>query len=180
MQISLLAYMNSPPMDTSYRAPTPSEMSDLYLMGADLWMEPDQSVEAYLEECSRSEKYQRGEWRVIFCPELNQIVASLLLHDLGRWDPETTVRGIGSLATAPAYRRQGHATRLLSQALDELSASNARYVFLWSDISPSFYERFGFRDLGTVENSGTLMVKLAETDSMDRSLANRDRWPGYF
>jgi GNAT superfamily N-acetyltransferase len=53
--------------------------------------------------------------------------------------------GIASVATAPAERRRGHATRLLAGVLALLRDQDAATRFLlFSEVDPQIYERVGF------------------------------------
>lgn len=51
---------------------------------------------------------------------------------------------IGAVFTPPAERGRGYATALLGALLDAEQAAGTDGMFLFSDIHPAFYERFGF------------------------------------
>lgn len=61
-----------------------------------------------------------------------------------------TIRGglIGSVATDPAWRRQGLATRLLEQAEETLRARGCLFALLWAD-DPGFYLKRGYAPFGS-------------------------------
>ena len=60
------------------------------------------------------------------------------------------VRGglIGSVATDPAWRRRGLATRCLSRAEDALRARGCLFALLWAD-DPGFYLKRGYAPFGS-------------------------------
>jgi predicted N-acetyltransferase YhbS len=62
---------------------------------------------------------------------------------------ERSVRGglIGSVATDPAWRRRGLATRLLQRAEDALRARGCLFALLWAD-DPGFYLKRGYAPFG--------------------------------
>jgi len=59
-----------------------------------------------------------------------------------------TVRidGIGGVATKPAYRLRGYASRVLRRALEEMTAGEAALTMLYG--IPNFYHRFGYVTAG--------------------------------
>src|SRR6185503_19787636 len=66
---------------------------------------------------------------------------------------------IGSVATDPAWRRRGLATRLLQHAEQTLAARGCVFALLWAD-DPSFYLKRGYAP-GGVENDYLLVAELA-------------------
>lgn len=54
---------------------------------------------------------------------------------------------IGSVVTDPSYRGRGHASRLINQALEEISKEKVSLVILWSD-RLEFYRKLGFYRVG--------------------------------
>jgi len=72
------------------------------------------------------------------------------------------VRGglIGSVATDPAWRRRGLATRLLQKAEETLAARGCVFALLWAD-APDFYLKRGYAP-GGVENDYLLVSELAQ------------------
>lgn len=53
--------------------------------------------------------------------------------------------GLGAVATATAFRRRGHASRLCTRAGDHAAEHGAEVGVLFSAIPPALYERLGFR-----------------------------------
>ena len=116
-------------------------MDALYMMGFDAWGGEMPQAE-YLAACQSSRKYAKGEWYVL--EDKGMPVASLILyrHQFGLEDGQA---GIGSIATSPAYRRQGCASRLILGIVRHLFSTTATTtVFLHSDIDTAFYEQLGF------------------------------------
>lgn len=73
-----------------------------------------------------------------------QIVSSLILLRFGKiFDRQ--VYGIGSVITPPEFRHRGYAAELLENTLKLVRDGDI--VFLYSEVPPPFYERFGFRIL---------------------------------
>ncbi len=109
-------------------------------MGFDVWGEG--SLEKYLENCRTSAKYARGVWYVLEV-EHGDLVSSLIVYELthGHY-------GIGSIATPLPLRRQGYASKLVSEILDHIEQESPdAVIFLYSDIDLAFYERFGFQQI---------------------------------
>ena len=116
------------------------ELDQIYSMGFDVWSDGG-SYQSYLEKCRASPKYQKGEWFV--SEKDGALCASLLLHSFG-----AGAYGIGSIATYLHERKKGHASSLIAGVVDYLRDSRrAQVVYLYSDIEPSFYQKFGFEQL---------------------------------
>ena len=63
--------------------------------------------------------------------------------------PETNSRkvfGIGSVLTPVRFRHRGYAAALLESCLEQIGDTHG-FIFLYSEIAPSFYEKFHFRPL---------------------------------
>lgn len=122
------------------REPTASEFDAIYKMGFDVWSDGN-TLDEYLYDCRDSVKYRQGRWTVL---EKNGIlVSSLLIHSFGN-----NIFGIGSIATSPTHRKFGHASKLIEAVLKNLQEQqNAKLIYLYSDINPEFYQRFGFVQL---------------------------------
>lgn len=74
-----------------------------------------------------------------------EIVSSLILLRLaGIGNRE--VFGIGSVLTPSQYRNRGYAAALLEFCLEQIKETHG-FIFLYSEIAPSFYEKFRFRPL---------------------------------
>lgn len=73
------------------------------------------------------------------------IVSSLILLRLGHIDQDT-VYGIGSVLTFGGHLGNGYAKELIRDCMTKAQEED-KYIFLYSEINPSFYERFEFRQL---------------------------------
>jgi predicted N-acetyltransferase YhbS len=156
------------------RTALPSELDQVYRMGADVWGR-GMALDAYLASCRDSPKYRLGEWRVLE-DERGVLLSSLILYR----EPEDGA-GIGSIATAPTERRRGRAERLIAGVLEELDRQGARRVFLYSDIAPRYYERFGFAALPAEHQHHPGSVCMVRTRSLAALLgAPGFRPPAYF
>ncbi len=122
------------------RKPHAEEFDEIYKMGFDVWADGS-SLENYLEECRTSPKYRQGEWFVL---ERNRaLLSSLLVHSFA-----DNVYGIGSIATPVDQRKKGYASALIKSVLNDLQKNrSSKVTYLYSDINPEFYQRFGFKIL---------------------------------
>lgn len=116
------------------------DMPDIYRMGFDVWGELS-SMSAYLDACENSEKYKLGKW---FCLEDNKLLLSSLIIYRDCLGLDKGYCGLGSIATVPELRKNGFATRLIEQCIQSLRQEGVTGVYLFSDITPSFYEKLGF------------------------------------
>ena len=73
-----------------------------------------------------------------------RIVSSLILLRLGKLF-DRNMLGIGSVITPPEFRHKGYAAELLEKTMHLVEDGDV--VFLYSEVPPPFYERFGFRVL---------------------------------
>ena len=120
------------------REATETEMNDVYMMGFDAWSD-DMTKESYLESCTNSSKYKKGKWWVLENGQ-SELLCSLIVYQF-----ESSVFGIGSIATPLKLRGKGYASDLVNKACTRLEQKNkAKAIFLYSDIRPVFYENLGF------------------------------------
>lgn len=163
-----------------YRQAYEKEYDPIYMMGYDAWSE-GKSVEEYLHECRTSKKYKSGRWFVL--SEDSILKASLLLHSFDSWGTRI-IRGIGSVATQPEFRRKGYGHRIVDAAITDLiNTEKAGIIFLYSDIRPEFYGYHGFIALPekyqTVRNSVLMALIFPRYDeSIIEEFQNRI--PKYF
>ncbi|MBL7716106.1 MAG: GNAT family N-acetyltransferase [Bdellovibrionales bacterium] len=157
-----------------FRKARPGEHDTIYLMGYDTWG-VGQSIETHLRECRESEKYKMGIWYVI--SDADDVLYSSLIHyDLG-----SDSCGIGSIATAPDFRKKGHASSLIQAALERFNHDGFSKVFLFSDIDPRFYEKFGFRALSSSHQAHKKAVCMVwGTDPQDLENQPGFKLPDYF
>jgi N-acetylglutamate synthase-like GNAT family acetyltransferase len=143
-------------------------------MGADVWGR-GLTLDAYLAACRDSPKYRLGEWRVLE-DERGALVSSLIVYRASDGSA-----GIGSIATAPDERRRGRATRLIADVLASLDAGGVSRVFLYSDIAPRCYERFGFAALPSEHQSRPGSVCMVRGPAVGELLREPGfRPPSYF
>lgn len=114
------------------------DMNSIFMMGFDVWSD-GMNEKKYLEICHQSKKYQRGQWWVLETGDT--LVCSLITYDLGE-----NRCGIGSIATLNSQRCQGHASFLLAKVVADL-CNGFQTIFLYADISPTFYRQRGFKEL---------------------------------
>ena len=95
-----------------------------------------------------------------------QVVSSLILLKLKAIDGKK-VYGIGSVLTPPEYTHKGYATALLENCIRLIDIRDA-LIFLYSEVAPAFYGRFGFRILPADLQK--------ETDSICMVLCGDDMW----
>ncbi|MDO6707578.1 GNAT family N-acetyltransferase [Photobacterium sp. 1_MG-2023] len=120
------------------------EFEQIYRMGFDAWGN-GLSMDAYLEGCRTSAKYQSGAWFVLTVDA--QPVASLIVYS-GQFGLQEGCFGIGSVATAPVMRNQGFGSQIVRRATQALLEQHgAKAVYLHSDIGHGFYQKLGFLSL---------------------------------
>lgn len=162
------------------RTATGSELERVYRMGFDVWGE-GLALDAYLAGCRASPKYAAGAWWVLAGKD-GRLESSLLAHEIPMPSGAPAV-GLGSIATPPELRGRGHASRLITAFLRAREESHGTDVFfLFSDIAPAFYERFGFTTLGPCpEKTGSILMARAEAKRLASLLADPAfAVPGYF
>ncbi len=78
-----------------------------------------------------------------------QLLASLKRYRLKLTDGAASYDavGLGAIFTAPSIRKRGLAAQLIEATLAEATAEGCKAALLFSDIAPSYYERFGFVEL---------------------------------
>lgn len=125
------------------RRALPSEFDHIYMFGYDAWHQ-GLSSEEFIHKSNTYPPYAHGIWYVL--ERDSQPVCKLICYRdvLGLSDNNV---GIGSVATAPALRGHGYASKLMMEVIDILKSENVPTVFLHSEIDIKFYERFGFRAL---------------------------------
>ena len=143
-------------------------------MGRDAWAGKKRTPE-YLDSCRNSPKYEKGEW---FLLEDGRGVpaASLIVYRL-----TSDSAGIGSIAVPPKKRGKGLATRLIRSVLRRLDRRRVPHVFLFADIAPEFYARFGFAALpGRHQKRDGSVCMLRGRSAHGRLKADGFRPPDYF
>ena len=119
---------------------SPNEYDQIYMMGLETWADGATELE-YLNLCRDLPKYKKGQWYVLKDGDL--LLGSLIIYKF-----EKNTFGLGSICIPILLRNKGLASKLISQVIELLVTEfYASAVFLYSDIAPKFYERFGFEKL---------------------------------
>ncbi len=162
------------------RTAAASDREAIYRLGYDAWGE-GLELDGYLAACRASPKYAAGAWWVL-AHEDGFIESALLAHEIPLPSGAPAI-GLGSIATAPELRGQGHASRLIAEVIRRYEATAATEVFfLFADISPAFYERFGFAPVQPCPKkpASILMVRGDRKRRDDLFDDARFSLPGYF
>lgn len=150
------------------------DFDDIFIMGFDVWSD-GLSNEEYLKACHESPKYKSGTFLVL--EDQGLLLASLIFYSLN-----DSTYGIGSIAVPSIERNKGYGTKIIRDALSYLeSKKHDPTIYLYSDIDPEFYERFGFislpADLQKYEFT-TCMVRAKS--NMIFSQSDLSKIPNYF
>lgn len=122
------------------RVVKPEERLKLFQEGFKVWNK-GRTFEKYCEDNSKEDSFG-----IRYGIEVDgKIVSSFIRLELGYID-QIPVYGIGSVLTIKEYTGKGYAKRLLTSCISELKEGD-KYIFLYSEINPLFYEPLGFRQL---------------------------------
>lgn len=159
-------------MNPNVRPANSDDLDAIFLMGFEAWSDGN-SKNDYLDECRSSSKYKRGSWFVF--EENGNLLSSLITYHF-----KADTFGIGSIATPRLNRNKGHASKLIFEVLKRFDQSSKTVrIFLYSDIKPEFYEKFGFKRLPEVAQryqTTTCMVRGANP----KEFISTDQVPEYF
>ena len=112
---------------------------------------PLDAYRAYLTELL-DHPWARGSIRfLVLRDEPGGFLSFLRLHAVQalHHDREIWLAGIATVVTRERLRGQGYASELLRLTLDLLRQEGADGAYLFSDIGPDFYQRFGFVTVGS-------------------------------
>jgi N-acetylglutamate synthase-like GNAT family acetyltransferase len=123
-----------------FREAKAAEQEQLFREGYRVWSR-GRTYEQYCAENSKEDKH--GTRYVI--EDNGEIVCSLIMLRLRAFAGQAAC-GIGSVVTHSGFEHRGYATALMEKCLAAANGQCA-VVFLYSDIAPQFYERFGFKAL---------------------------------
>jgi predicted acetyltransferase len=159
-----------------FRQSKPEEVEELFKEAYKVWSK-NRTFQQYCVDNSKEDAY--GIRYVI--EDKKEIVSSLILLNLesikGR-----KVYGIGSVLTSPKHKRKGYATELLKSSIAKVN-DEAAVIFLYSELEPSFYERFHFRALpkNLQKDKGSICMVLCD-DIMWKELLSSsiDHIPDHF
>ena len=160
---------------TNFRKAKENDLDSIYLMGEDVWGE-GLPTHQYLDSCRSSKKYARGQWYILE-NENGVLLSSLITYALA---PQ--IMGMGSIATHLNLRKQGYASQLILQVIDSFKLTDESiHWFLYADISPQFYEKFGFQALPAKYQNHGESVCMIKSQCVDALLLNPEfAPPSYF
>ena len=159
-----------------FRQARPSETEKVFREGYRAWSR-GRTYEQYCSDNMKEDAY--GSRYVI--EEDGEIVSSLILLDLKSFHGKA-VCGIGSVIAHEGHGRKGYATELVKQSVAG-AEKDCALIFLYSDIDPAFYERFGFKALPDYlqKKSGSVCMARCSDDIWNKLLAGSvSDIPGYF
>lgn len=131
-----------------------SQISDVQRQTHDLWGE-HWTLEQRLERLTYSMSFAGGPPLSMcgFVDENNDVVASMKRYalDLTYQNQTLTALGMGAIFTPQQYRKNGLAHDLISRVITDARDRDCPLVFLFSDIGPTYYQRFGFFELPALD-----------------------------
>lgn len=147
------------------------ELSDIFMMGFDTWGDGD-TQDTHIKKCLENTKYDNGTWFVL--EENKEAVSSLIVYKNAFNLPENCL-GIGSVATPPKHRKKGYASALIREVLKVVKEHSTRGIYLFSDIDPLFYRKFGFEPIAADQShQDTNCMVLVFNNSEDLSASVPD------
>jgi len=113
-----------------------------------IWPHAD-DLEVHLVKRLHAVQQARAEWFV--GKEKDQVVVSCAAYPMTLYGPDglRRARGFGAVFTHPQHRGKGYAADLVRWVKAWYEAQNTQDFILYSDISPSYYERLGFHRLSS-------------------------------
>lgn len=151
-------------------------MPTIYTMGYDAWGR-GAPLDEHIEKCAGYDKYKTGRWFALKSGDAP--VCALLIHDAPAYAMPGNTAGIGTFATLPEQRGNGYGSKLIENVLATLKDEGIAAVFLFSDIDPRFYARFGFTQLPDAlqAHEGSICMMI---DLQDAGYPFPAQAPGYF
>ena len=150
-----------------FRESYPEEINEILIEGYQVWSK-NRTLEQYCIDNRKEDAY--GTRYVM--EDNDEVVSSLiLLHFDNLFDKK--VYGIGSVLTHRNHKSHGYATELLNNCI-RLVHNDDSMIFLYSEISPAFYERFQFRVLPDYlqKDSNSICMVLCGDVMWDRLLTS--------
>lgn len=140
-----------------FREARKNEVAGILKEGYMVWSK-NRMLEQY---CTDNRKEDAYGTRYVLEDE-GQIVSSLILLRLGKLFDQQML-GIGSVITPQEFRQKGYAAELLKDTVQLVRDNDI--IFLYSEVSPAFYERFGFRVLpaNLQKDPGSICMVRCET-----------------
>jgi len=116
------------------------DLDEIFQISFENWPRGE-TLERHRKGCYSHENYQKGVWYVLGTS--GALKSVLILYS---FDPK--LRGIGTVMTPLDQRGKGYASELLRQVIEMCDLEDpVPNLLLFSEIKPSFYERFGFQAL---------------------------------
>lgn len=138
-------------------------MQAVYRLGLDAWGTPGAPIADYLALCEGSPKYRRGNWRAFHHDQSGELIAALICYEI-RVRNQSIV-GIGSIATAPDHRRQGHGREGLVGTIECVSQRTGGALFLlFADSATSIYAAAGFKRLAGADDKRMVLDQRSVRD----------------
>jgi predicted acetyltransferase len=158
-----------------FRQAKSREIDSILDEGYKVWSK-GRTRERYLEDNREEDAY--GARYII--EESGVIVSSLILLRLKQVCNRETC-GIGSVLTPSIHMHRGYATSLITSCLEHITDREG-YIFLYSEIAPSFYEKFGFIVLPPAlqKSKAPCMVLCGEKAWSELTNLSVDQIPDYF
>lgn len=159
-----------------FRQAKPEERNLLFQEGYKEWSR-NRTFEQYCIDNGKEDAY--GTRYVI--EKDGEIVSSAILLNLKDVNGKKAY-GIGSVLTPKTHAGKGFATELMKSCMKAVYDEDT-LIFLFSDINPAFYERFGFRILPSeLQKSAksTCMVYCKEDLWNELLAGSTDVLPDYF
>lgn len=129
-----------------FRKIAPNETTPVYQMGYNEWSK-GRTYEQYVKENQKEE--DKGT-RYVLLDSSNNLIGSLILisYEIPLAHQTLSVYGLGSFVIIPEKRGMGYGKTMLETCFSTIEKQAQSSVFLlYSDIDPSFYYTFGFKEL---------------------------------
>ena len=106
----------------------------------------------------------------------SQLLSSMIVYKL-----EENIFGIGSISTPVCLRNKNYGSKLIFQTLELLTNEfHASAIFLYSDIKPKFYEKFGFKKLPQNYQRYKDTSCMVRVENLEEFLSSHLNVPEYF
>ncbi len=127
-----------------FRKIAPNETTPVYQMGYKEWSK-GRTYEQYVKENQKEE--DKGT-RYVLVDSSNNLIGSLILisFEITLADQTLPVFGLGSFVIIPEKRGLGHGKWMLETCFSTFEKQDSAFL-LYSDINPSFYYPFQFKEL---------------------------------
>lgn len=165
-----------------FREIAPQELEYVYKMGYKEWSK-GRTFERYVEENKKEDDFGS---RYVYVDKENNIIGSLIVLSLKIKvaDKIVPLFGLGSVVIDLDYRGLGYGNEMLKECLFHIEQNCTEPIFmLFSDISPMFYDRLGFKELPENLQRYPKSVCMVRCNDENYKLISRlsiDQIPKYF